>query len=262
MSIFEIQIQNKAQLIDLNNTKKNFELDFKVSSLDKEEFSALVIDKHQLDQEKDLDNVELKQSTGGFIKGTVSNNENKEDTSYFLVIKKDGEPCTGRVEIELREIEAHTEEAYPIHNYSQKETSLTNLFNKYFYHLMGALIFVSVVYYLYKYKNQHKLFPSRISDISSTTSSALPSTSSTLPPTSPTTSSALHSTSSTLPPTTSSVLPPTTSSTLLPNSSVPSIPSATTSSSFVAPSLSNKQQSLSGNTTHEFLSTLEKGIDV
>ena len=249
MSIFEIQIQNKAQLIDLNNTKKNFELDFKVSSLDKEEFSALVIDKHQLDQEKDLDNVELKQSTGGFIKGTVSNNENKEDTSYFLVIKKDGEPCTGRVEIELREIEAHTEEAYPIHNYSQKETSFTNLFNKYFYHLMGALIFVSVVYYLYKYKNQHKLFPSRISDISSTTSSALPS-------------SALHSTSSTLPPTTSSVLPPTTSSTLLPNSSGPSIPSATTSSSFVVPSLSNKQQSLSGNTTHEFLSTLEKGIDV
>jgi hypothetical protein len=168
--VFDIELHDKAQLIDLNETNKNFEIDFNVTTEKGEEFSALVIDKEQLDKEKDLNSLELKKSNGSSIKGTIENNEDK-DTTYFLVIKREGtEPCHAKVEIYLKEIESHEEEdvdTYALTNYTNKDMSFTSLFNKYFFHIMGFCIFLFLLYHFYTNTNISKYFSKKKTDTSS-----------------------------------------------------------------------------------------------
>ena len=168
--VFDIELHDKAQLIDLNETNKNFEIDFKVTTEKGEDFSALVIDKEQLDKEKDLNSLELKKSNGSSIKGTIENNEDK-DTTYFLVIKREGtEPCHAKVEIYLKEIESHEEEdgdTYALTNYTNKDMSFSSLFNKYFFHIMGFCIFLFLLYHFYTNTNISKYFSKKKTDTSS-----------------------------------------------------------------------------------------------
>ena len=45
MKTFDIEISKKAQLIDLNDSEKNFEIKFKVVTENDQEFLAIVLNK-------------------------------------------------------------------------------------------------------------------------------------------------------------------------------------------------------------------------
>ena len=91
----------------------------------------------------------------GIIKGTLECNEDKTE-NYFLVVKKEGNPCKATVEIDINEIEKFVEIDEQEYNSDQqrivKENSVNVLFNKYFYHILGFLIVLSLVYYFYSTK--------------------------------------------------------------------------------------------------------------
>lgn len=186
MKNFEIEITKKPQLINLNDSEKNFEIKFKVVSENEDEFLAIVLNKEDLDKYSDLDEVEMKKSPG-IIKGTLQCNENKTE-NYFLVLKKEGEPCKASVEIDLNEIEkieeidqfASSQQQQPV-----KDNSVAVIFNKYFYHILGFLIVVSLIYYFYSKKITIKSIPEALEPVSkssaSTTSVSAPLSQSTVP---------------------------------------------------------------------------------
>ncbi len=154
MKKFDIEITRKPQLIDLNDSEKNFQIKFKVLTENEEDFLAIVLNKEELDKYSDLNDVEMKKSPG-IIKGTLECNEDKIE-NYFLVVKKEGNPCKATVEIDINEIEKFVEIDEQEYNSDQqrivKENSVNVLFNKYFYHILGVLIVLSLVYYFYSTK--------------------------------------------------------------------------------------------------------------
>lgn len=187
MKNFEIEITKKPQLINLNDSEKNFEIKFKVVSENEDEFLAIVLNKEDLDKYSDLDEVEMKKSPG-IIKGTLQCNEDKTE-NYFLVLKKEGEPCKASVEIDLNEIEkfeeidqfASSQQQQPV-----KDKSVAVIFNKYFYHILGFLIVVSLIYYFYSKKITIKSIPEALTEpvsksSASTTSVSAPLSQSTVP---------------------------------------------------------------------------------
>ena len=152
MKKFEIEITKKAQLIDLNDSNKNFEIKFKVVAQNEEEFLAIVLNKEELDKYSDLDELEMKKSPG-VIKGTLECNEDKRE-NYFLVVKKDGNPCKATVEIDMNEIEKFVDiDQYSSNQQPSKDNSVSVILNKYFYHILGFLIVVSLLYYFYSKNN-------------------------------------------------------------------------------------------------------------
>ena len=186
MKNFEIEITKKPQLINLNDSEKNFEIKFKVVSENEEEFLAIVLNKEDLDKYSDLDEVEMKKSPG-IIKGTLQCNEDKTE-NYFLVVKKEGEPCKASVEIDLNEIEKFEEIDQFASSQQQpvKDNSVAVIFNKYFYHILGFLIVVSLIYYFYSKKITIKSIPESLTEpVSkssvSTTSVSAPLSQSTVP---------------------------------------------------------------------------------
>jgi len=154
MKKFDIEITRKAQLIDLNDSEKNFQIKFKVVTENEEDFLAIVLNKEELDKYSDLNEVEMKKSPG-IIKGTLECNEDKTE-NYFLVVKNEGDPCKATVEIDINEIEKFVEIDEQEYNSDQqrlfKENSINVLFNKYFYHILGFLIVLSLIYYFYSSK--------------------------------------------------------------------------------------------------------------
>jgi len=153
MKKFDIEITKKPQLIDLNDSEKNFQIKFKVVTENEEDFLAIVLNKEELDKYSDLNEVEMKKSPG-IIKGTLECNEDKTE-NYFLVVKKEGDPCKATVEIDINEIEKFVEIDEEYNSDQQrivKENSVNVLFNKYFYHILGFLIVLSLVYYFYSTK--------------------------------------------------------------------------------------------------------------
>lgn len=165
MKNFEIEITKKPQLINLNDSEKNFEIKFKVVSENEKEFLAIVLNKEDLDKYSDLDELEMKKSPG-IIKGTLQCNDDKTE-NYFLVLKKEGEPCKATVEIDIKEIEkfeeidqfASSQQQQPV-----KDNSVAVIFNKYFYHILGFLIVVSLIYYFYSKKITIKSIPAAITE--------------------------------------------------------------------------------------------------
>lgn len=163
MKNFEIEITKKPQLINLNDSEKNFEIKFKVVSENEKEFLAIVLNKEDLDKYSDLDELEMKKSPG-IIKGTLQCNDDKTE-NYFLVLKKEGEPCKATVEIDINEIEKFEEiDQFASSQQPVKDNSVAVIFNKYFYHILGFLIVVSLIYYFYSKKITIKSIPAAITE--------------------------------------------------------------------------------------------------
>jgi hypothetical protein len=82
------------QLVDLNGSSVNFDVNFTVSSKDKKPFQVLVVDQTTLDNNPSL---EYKMVVEGQISGNVRNDKNVYQ-NHFLVLRSDT-PCECDVEI-------------------------------------------------------------------------------------------------------------------------------------------------------------------
>ena len=89
------------QLVDLNGESVNFSLTFKVSSIDRSNFDAIVMNQTMLDS---TDNIEYKQSRDGIFSGKITSDDNTYD-NYFLVLRANP-PCDVAVDIEKRDIKS------------------------------------------------------------------------------------------------------------------------------------------------------------
>jgi hypothetical protein len=87
-------VDQRRQLIDLNQDTVNFDLTFKVVSTDKVQFQGVVVDQMTLDTNP---NLEFMPSKDGKFGGTIHQNENVFK-NFFLVLKAE-KPCQCEVEI-------------------------------------------------------------------------------------------------------------------------------------------------------------------
>lgn len=87
------------QLVDLNGSSVNFDVNFTVVSKDSKPFQVLVVDQTTLDNNPTL---EYKMVTEGQISGNVRNDKNVYQ-NHFLVLKADT-PCECEVEIVKTEL--------------------------------------------------------------------------------------------------------------------------------------------------------------
>ena len=78
-----ILINNMKTLVDLNGDDVNFDIDFKVTSKNKEPYIISVVDQKTLDNQEDL---EYKEVDDGIISGNVKNTKNVYQ-NYFLCLK-------------------------------------------------------------------------------------------------------------------------------------------------------------------------------
>ncbi len=154
---FEIEINSKHQLLDLNSDKINFDLNFKVESQTNDVFHALVLSKTELDGYQDLNDIQMKDAPG-IIKGNIKSNDNKYE-NYFLILKKMDGSTKANVTIELEELEYDDNS-----NFSQLsnatdiggkgENKFLKFYNDYFYHILLILFVVGigVAYYNFVYQ--------------------------------------------------------------------------------------------------------------
>lgn len=87
-------VSKVKQLIDLNGDSVNFEINFKVSSRNKEPFDILVVDQATLDSNP---NLQYKNVTNGIISGKVRQDKNIYQ-NHFIILKSDI-PCECDVEV-------------------------------------------------------------------------------------------------------------------------------------------------------------------
>ena len=92
-------VSKVKQLIDLNGDSVNFEINFRVSSHNKEPFDILVVDQSTLDSDPDL---QYKSVTNGTISGKVRGDKNVYE-NHFIILKASN-PCECDVEIEKTEL--------------------------------------------------------------------------------------------------------------------------------------------------------------
>lgn len=152
---FDIEINSKHQLLDLNNDLVNFDLNFKVTSENNTEFQGLVLSKDELDKYPDLNDIEMK-SAPGYLKGNINANDN-EYQNYFLILKKQDGSVKANVELEIEElksIEVENTTEVPKH-----ENKLLSFYHEYFYHIVFGLIMALVVYYAYSFTNKKNVDP-------------------------------------------------------------------------------------------------------
>lgn len=93
-------INSIKQLIDLNGTYTNFELEFEIDCPSKKPFYAIVADQATLDSNQPL---EYQHVTNGQLSGTIRSDKNVYQ-NYFLVLKAD-EPCEVEIKKSIKEIE-------------------------------------------------------------------------------------------------------------------------------------------------------------
>lgn len=86
------------QLIDLNEDSVNFELSFKVKSLDETPFYMIVVDQKTLDNSEELEYKEVVKGISGNIVADKNIYQN-----YFLILKADNE-CYVEVELNKRDL--------------------------------------------------------------------------------------------------------------------------------------------------------------
>lgn len=99
------QLNERHQLIDLNQKIVNFKLEFKVESepLGKE-FYAIVMNQNQINEYEKLDQIDMKIAPGK-IGGTIVADNNKYQ-NYFLILKSKGpNPTKVNVYTDIQEIE-------------------------------------------------------------------------------------------------------------------------------------------------------------
>lgn len=156
---FEIEINSKHQLLDLNSDKINFDLNFKVESQTNDVFHALVLSKTELDGYQDLNDIQMKDAPG-IIKGNIKSNDNKYE-NYFLILKKMDGSTKANVTIELEELEYDNNS-----NFSQLsngsdiggkgENKFLKFYNDYFYHILLILFVVGIGLAYYNFVYQKK----------------------------------------------------------------------------------------------------------
>ena len=94
-----LKLSNIKQLIDLNEDKINFHIDFMISSTSKTPFDALVVTQDMLDSESELN---YQTAADGVISGKITSDKNVYQ-SYFLLLKS-SEPNECELVINLTEI--------------------------------------------------------------------------------------------------------------------------------------------------------------
>lgn len=92
------------QLIDLNQNKTNFNLDFEVKSVDGSPFQALVVSEANLNTGNEL---EYKNVTEGFITGNILNDKGVYQ-NYFLLLKAET-PTKCEVTLDLKDVPLNAE---------------------------------------------------------------------------------------------------------------------------------------------------------
>lgn len=154
---FEVEINSKHQLLDLNADMVNFDLNFKVTSeIENDEFEALVLPKTELDKYNDLNLIEMK-TAPGFIKGNITVNDNIYQ-NYFLILKKQEGISKANVQIEIEELEnsAHTENNNNTEEGNAQEegheNSIFSFYHNYFYHILFGLVVALVGYFYFNSK--------------------------------------------------------------------------------------------------------------
>lgn len=154
---FEVEINSKHQLLDLNADMVNFDLNFKVTSeIENDEFEALVLPKTELDKYNDLNLIEMK-TAPGFIKGNITVNDNIYQ-NYFLILKKQEGNSKANVQIEIEELEnsTHTENNNNTEEGNAQEegheNSIFSFYHDYFYHILFGLVVALVGYFYFNSK--------------------------------------------------------------------------------------------------------------
>ena len=157
--LVEVIINSKNQLIPLNGELINFELSFKVTTPDHQPFFALVLPKKEIDSYASLEKIELKEAPG-FIKGNIKNNDNNYE-DYFLLLRKEGEPITSQVEIDIKEIEGVKEKENKEddcqRNSNQVKSNSSNILqiiNDNFLLIICSLLGFLFLYYCYSQRQQ------------------------------------------------------------------------------------------------------------
>ena len=149
---FDIEINSNHQLLDLNNDLINFDLNFKVTTNENDEFEALVMTKTDLDKYQDLNDIEMK-TAPGVIKGNIRANDNVYQ-NYFLILRKLNGETKAKVEIDLETIEyiekSESSSSSQDNIITNKENKLLTFYNNNFYHILFALVLGIVGFYLYK----------------------------------------------------------------------------------------------------------------
>jgi hypothetical protein len=99
------QLNDRHQLIDLNQKLVNFKLEFKVESEPVgQEFHTIVMNQDQIDEYEKLDQIEMKLAPGK-IGGTIVADNNKYQ-NYFLILRSSkGKPVGVNVYTSIQEIE-------------------------------------------------------------------------------------------------------------------------------------------------------------
>ena len=174
-TVHKYSLNQRHQLIDLNQDNTNFVLTFEVVTKNKdgpteEEFEALVITQEQLDAIPNLNSLIMKKT-----KGRIGGNMTSDDNNYqnhFLVLKAD-KPVEVEVNIDIQKIEpsikngattieedkqykeeyAKTPSLVAQSETSQKMAGDKPFYRKYwFWIVVGVIIIACLTYYAYLYK--------------------------------------------------------------------------------------------------------------
>jgi len=162
---FEIEINPKHQLLDLNSDVVNFDLNFKVESQSNDVFHALVLSKNELDTYQDLNEIQMKESPG-IIKGNIKSNDNNYQ-NYFLILKKMDGSTKANVNIQLEELEKDISSNNSLSSSSSSSVNETNkgenrflqFYNHYFYHILLVLFLIGMGLVCYNYMQNRKNTP-------------------------------------------------------------------------------------------------------
>ena len=158
MKTFSMNVGKKKQLIDLNGSSVNFDVNFKLTSSDP--FYMVVVNQSTLDENKPI---EYKHVTTGEISGNIVSDSGEYD-NYFIIIKADN-PVQVEVSLDKREVPLNpttrqspnvVSEHTPIERIPRVQKRHTPTFwgkYKYVIILIIILIVVGVGYWYYtKYK--------------------------------------------------------------------------------------------------------------
>ena len=162
-------LTNREQLIDLNDVTVNFDIWFKVESINKKDFMAAIIDQNLLDE----NNYEYKSSINGEFEGQVIANKNKDFINYYLILKSiDNEPCEVAVTLKKEIIENLDEENLDEENLDKenldKENNSFNLLSILKKNWKYILVFIILTtLFLFFNKKQEKL-QNKINETNST----------------------------------------------------------------------------------------------
>ena len=108
-------VNKVKQLVDLNGSSVNFDVNFRITSKDGKPFQMLVVDQTTLDNNP---NLEYKNVTEGQISGNVRSDKNVYQ-NHFLVLKADN-PTMCEVELQKTELPRTVQPPMEIQQPSQK----------------------------------------------------------------------------------------------------------------------------------------------